>query len=80
MASYIRFDEVPDIGKKTRCWIVRALQGLALLGQVSWYSPWRCYVFHPMQGTLFERKCLRDIATFCEERTAEQRATWGKKP
>ena len=59
---------------KTERWSVHAKQGGAALGEVKWYSGWRRYCFFPFDGSLYEQDCLRDIATFCEMRTMEQRA------
>ena len=33
----------------------------------------RVYAFEPMPGTVFEKKCLRAIAEFCESRTNKHR-------
>jgi len=71
---FIRFEEVPSSGK-TKRWEIRTPKGFSL-GSIAWYSPWRCYAIETLAGILFEHKCLRDIAAFCEERTREQRATW----
>ena len=43
------------------------------LGVIKWFGRWRCYAFFPSPGTVFERRCLRDIATFCERVTQEHR-------
>ena len=34
------------------------------LGFVSWYAPWRKYVFRPESDTVFEPVCLGEIAEF----------------
>jgi hypothetical protein len=44
------------------------------IGDVRWYAPWRRYCLMPFGNTVFEEKCLREIATFCEDRTKEHRA------
>ena len=47
-----------------------------VLGIVKWFGPWRCYSFviSGIIGELvFEKKCLRDIANFCEKVTIMQR-------
>lgn len=54
---------------KTLVWEVRALNGGARLGHVSWFGRWRCYAFWPDPRTIYERECLRDIADFCERET-----------
>lgn len=73
--SYIDFIRTADSESgKTKTWDVRSKDGPdGRLGFVRWFGRWRCYAFYPISGTVFERKCLRDIATFCEERTQEHR-------
>lgn len=44
-----------------------------ILGWVAWYGPWRKYVFNA-GGALFDAKCLREIADFCESQTKEHKA------
>lgn len=45
----------------------------APLGWVCWYARWRKYTFQPIEGTVFEQDCLRDIASFLIERTVEHK-------
>ena len=70
-AKWIRFREVPAAGKTQR-WVVETLTGVSL-GHVSWFGVWRQYCMFPNEATVFERKCLRDIATFCETKTRTHR-------
>lgn len=86
---WIRFERTPASGKQvTKSWWVferKALAGGGLLGGIRWYGPWRGYAFFPLNGTVFEWRCLRDIATFCEAETAAhkaraKRAKAGEKP
>jgi hypothetical protein len=58
------------VERKTKRWSVDTLNGI-LLGHVQWYGQWRQYSFFPHDATVFERKCLRDIASFCEMKTRE---------
>lgn len=70
--KWIRFEKLPRIYKQvTDRWLVVTLSGEPL-GIVKWYSPWRQYSFCPQPATVFERTCLRDIATFCENETADK--------
>jgi hypothetical protein len=75
--KWIRFDEV-QTRTKTKRWRVLTRDGGGAIGVaigvVSWWSPWRKYVFHPFAGSLYEQDCLRDIATFIENATREHRA------
>lgn len=56
-------------GHKTFTWRVVTKDGPSLLGDVKWYGPWRCYSFFPRPDCIFEKQCLRDIASFCEQQT-----------
>ena len=44
----------------------------ALLGKVKWFPTWRQYTFHCMNSIL-DPRCLREVADFCEARTAEHK-------
>lgn len=63
----------PSKSGKTRVWTLHPTGFAGELGTVSWYGPWRCYAFAPKGGTIYERDCLRTIATLCEEKTREHR-------
>ena len=70
--TFIKF--VPGPSKpKTGTWRVVSRETEVLLGVVAWYGPWRKYSFHPEGWTVFEQKCLREIADFCERQTAEHK-------
>lgn len=71
--NWIRF--VPAPGKpKTRVWWVATQNGSGCLGKVEWCGPWRKYVLAPHGGTVWEERCLRDVAAFCERKTQGRRA------
>ncbi len=74
MAKYIDFEEVPGAAPKTKWWTVNVKDCYETIGQVHWYGPWRKYCFFPEFDTVYEEVCLRDIAQFCQEKTAEHRA------
>jgi hypothetical protein len=63
---------------KTNRWRVATLAG-ETLGYVKWWGAWRKYAFFPLASTLYEEKCLRDIAEFCERETKALRASWRKR-
>lgn len=75
--SFVRF--VPGEPKpKTLTWrVLTAERRPLILGEIKWYSQWRCYAFFPTTGTLYEKRCLRDIANFCEKATADHRVRKG---
>ena len=66
---------IPSVSdRKTSRWIICAYDGEIELGEVKWLGKWRCYCYFPLNDTLYERQCLRDIASFCESRTTEHNA------
>lgn len=74
MSKWIEFALVPPgLKAKTHVWLVWTKDGAITLGRVRWFSRWRQYCFQPEPHTVFERQCLRDIATFCEDETKKHR-------
>jgi hypothetical protein len=80
-SHWFRFVEAPAQAgrpRKTNRWnVVGADAGhreSIVIGWVSWFARWRRYAFFPVAGTVYDPDCLRDLATFCEERTAERKA------
>jgi hypothetical protein len=59
--------------RNTKRWTIVAHDGEVELGEVKWFGKWRCYAYFPLNDTLYEKQCLRDIAAFCERRTNEHR-------
>lgn len=59
---------------KTSLFEVIAVESGGLLGSILWYGPWRSYAFEPLALTVFEQRCLREIADFCERETKAHRA------
>ena len=57
-------------GAKTRQFSVLSRRTKALLGHSKWWTNWRQYCFFPL-NSLFDKKCLREIADFCETVTEE---------
>lgn len=59
---------------KTKLWGVYGI-GMTLnkrggvLGTVHWFARWRQYAFSPVPNTVFNKDCLRFIASFCERQT-----------
>jgi hypothetical protein len=70
--SYLYFNELNTDAKiKTRLWEVMNTSTDAVLGRIKFYGAWRKYIFQPLTNTLtlFDAKCLREIADFCEQQT-----------
>ncbi len=61
--------------RKTQEWCVFTLNGEELLGEIKWFGRWRKYCFFPLEETVYEEKCLREIAIFIERLTQ-----WHKYP
>lgn len=61
----------PSASGKSKLFTVVTADGTPL-GTVKWYGAWRCYAFFPKADTLYEKRCLRDIANFCEKESHEQ--------
>ena len=76
MAKWIEFVNAGPVDRrKTKIWRVRPTryEGNGDLGMIQWYGPWRQYAFFPVGATVFEKTCLRDIASFCEDETVRHR-------
>ena len=58
-------------GFRTKLWFVTAKSDNEELGSIQWTGKWRCYAFFPFPNTYYEKRCLKDIADFCEARTKE---------
>lgn len=50
--------------KKTDVYLVSSNHSGDILGEIKWYAPWRRYVFHPKEETLYSHDCLEEIAQF----------------
>lgn len=59
-------------GSKTKCFTVVSRHTGTILGHVKWYVPWRQYTFFPLNA-VFDKKCLRELADYCELATNEHR-------
>lgn len=71
--SYIVFRDGPrSPSGKTRTWTVLNDAG-RYLGTVRWWASWRKYCYFPEDDTVLEQVCLRELATFVENRTQEHR-------
>ena len=64
-------------GRLTATWYVNAgepTNAVPLnLGHVSWYGAWRKYCFFPNGATVYEEKCLAEIAQFISRETSKYR-------
>ena len=61
--KYIYF-ELVDEKPKTQVWDVVNKRSETPLGRISWYGPWRQYVFEPEAQTVYNDGCLNSISSF----------------
>jgi hypothetical protein len=83
MQSYIQIEQTGDTGK-TLVWEVRTKasvkgEGGRFLGEIRWFGRWRGYAFYPYMDTLYEQRCMREIADFVEAQTRAKRKEWAKR-
>ena len=72
--KWIEFEHYPPKqGKKTSLWIIKTKTDKLTIGLVKWHSAWRKYAFFPIQDSIWEEDCLKDISEFMEEETRKQR-------
>jgi hypothetical protein len=73
--SYIRFVNTgASPSGKTQMWAVMNSSGDSWIGSVSWFAPWRKYVFvSSVLNCVFDEKCLADIAKFVETETKKHK-------
>lgn len=57
---------------KTRVFATYSRHNKVLLGHIKWMPNWRQYTFFPL-NSIFDKKCLRELADFCELKTHEHR-------
>jgi len=72
-SSHLWFkDDGPSKGGKTRIFNVFGSHHI-LIGHVKWYGPWRQYCFFPLDSTLYNKDCMRQLADFTELVTREHK-------
>lgn len=60
------FFESKKIGRSI-LWICRNNKTKAHLGFVTYYNPWRRWIFEGIQGCVFDTSCLADIIDFMKQ-------------
>ncbi len=61
MSKYIRFEQIPTPGLKTKKIVVINDSGNYPLGFIRWNVSWRQYVFESSRDTIFNHECLHSI-------------------
>lgn len=74
MAEFIRFEEVPNDGRKTRRWVIENKKSGAELGVIAWYGAWRQYTVDFTEGCTFSAGCLKDIQEFLTKANADHKS------
>jgi len=46
---------------KTHVFRIESTHSQETLGTISWYGPWRRYVFYPAAGTLWDASCILEL-------------------
>jgi len=70
--THIKFVPAPPKPKTKVWWIVNKYDD-GHIGTIGWYASWRKYSFYPLNNTVYEQVCLREIADFCENKTKEHK-------
>ena len=66
--KHIYFDEVPTMIVEEHCtWFCRNNKTDDVLGTLTYYSPWKRWVFEGEQDCLFDESCLADIIHFIKQ-------------
>ena len=63
MSEFLRFALIGE-KPKTKVYAVLSARHGDRLGRISWYGPWRQYVFTPSPGSIWSDGCLREVAAF----------------
>jgi hypothetical protein len=69
--QFIRIMECAPTGK-TKRFRVDSKEG-GVIAFVLFYPRWRKYVFEPLENTVYEEVCMREIADFIERQTKSWR-------
>lgn len=68
--AFFRVDYLSDSPSgKTKIYEVITNDRTTILGYIKWHGAWRKYCFYPEKNTLYDPKCLNELAQACEEKT-----------
>ena len=66
ITEYLNYVEISNTGKTSKIGVGN--NSGHKLGIISWYAPWRRYVFSANEANLvFDSKCLKDITAFIDD-------------
>ena len=72
MSDYLTF-ELIEQKLKTMVYLVKSSFNGEVLGSISWHWAWRRYVFYPVDNTVFDLSCLREIREFVDNLMEERK-------
>lgn len=76
--KYVRFTTLGESKSgKTKIWLVQNAKSGCPLGHIQWRGGWRAYVFHPANDTIFDTKCLSEIAAMLAAATLAKKLKAG---
>lgn len=70
--KYIRFVEVPTVGKTKRFECQNIHHG-DVLGIIKYYPSWRAYCYFPVVQAVYSTGCMNDIVNFIEQLETERK-------
>ena len=73
-ATYSFFDavELSFTGKTRKLRLINTRAGV-IIGDVSWYGPWRQYCLFPVGNTVWSKGCLEDVKSLMKKLDAERK-------
>lgn len=74
--THIKFVPGPPKPRTLTWWVVNRYEDTPL-GWVAWFPRFRCYSFYPKDDTVYEKVCLREIASFYERKTERHKNKGG---
>lgn len=69
--QYIHFFLDRDTEKTQRWFVVNKSSNISI-AIIYWYGPWRQYIFHPAEGSIFNCGCLDTINDFIKRLNKEK--------
>lgn len=66
-SKFIRISQDNEVFENKPVYRVYSKKDDSQLAIISWYKPWRKYVFSTNLGIVFDLKCLTSITEFLEE-------------
>ena len=71
--EWIKFELIIKKPKTKVYHVITTYDDAKIIGEISWYCPWRCYVFYPAPSTVWEPNCLNQIIKFIDSLMEERK-------